>query len=325
MKTKPECPLASMADEISEICSRTFQKAQPDGTCSRTFHVPLIANLDGELDIFPSVPRDYQIGLFSKPGKYPVTARFSNSFFSNEYYPDARGMALKIRDVDGPVCEDAPAGEHNITLLNQPTFIARHGEDMLAFVRKMDGVKGITPFNIAPPTYTFPGWNPARARWGFVKGLLYTVFQSMRYRDLAQYRYYSVAPYRLGEGAMKYRFSPASRPLGQGRTLRERLHSHLLKAPLAFDFFIQPKTLETDWVDDLFQEWKSPSHLVGRLTFPAHDIFKAAIFEDGEKLSYNPWHCLKAHEPLGSINALRRVAYRDSGVRRGAIFAGGPG
>lgn len=308
-----------MADEISAICSGTFQQAQPDGTYLRTFHIPLLANVNGELEIFPSVPDEYRLGLFSGPNRYPVTVRFSNSFFANDYYPDARGMAIKIRNVAGPVSEDAPPGEHNITLLNQATFIARDSEDMLAFVRKMDGVKKITPANIAPPTYIFPGWNPAKARLGFVKGMLYTVYQSLRYRDLAQYHYYSVSPYRLGVGAMKYRFSPASTPLGKGRTLRERLHSHLLQAPLAFDFFIQPKILERDLVDDLFQAWQSPCHLVGRLTFPAHDILRVAIFEEGEKLSYNPWHCLEAHAPLGSINALRRVAYRNSSVRRGLL------
>jgi hypothetical protein len=30
----------------------------------------------------------------------------------------------------------------------------------------------------------------------------------------------------------------------------------------------------------------------------------------GERLSFSPWHGLKAHEPLGAINRARRQVYR---------------
>jgi len=315
---KTTCPFSAMADEISNICSGTFQKIQSDGTYRRTFHAALLANVAGELEIFPSIPDHYRLGLFLEAKKYPVTARFSSSLFANENYPDARGMALKIHHVSGAVCDDAPEGEHTIVTINQPTFIAQDAEDMLAYMRKMDGVKALSPLNIAPPTYTFPSLNPAKARWGFVKAMLYTLSQYFQRRDLAQYHYYSISPYRLGESAMKYEFRPASQPVGKGRTLRERLHSHLLQAPLEFDFFIQPKTLETDLVDNLFQVWQSPAYRVGRLTFPVQDFLQAALFEAGEQLSYNPWYCLEAHEPLGSINALRREVYKNSALRRGS-------
>jgi hypothetical protein len=33
-------------------------------------------------------------------------------------------------------------------------------------------------------------------------------------------------------------------------------------------------------------------------------------------LSFNPWHCLADHQPLGSIMRLRRAAYRTSSVFR---------
>ncbi|POZ54026.1 hypothetical protein [Methylovulum psychrotolerans] len=313
---KTTCPFAAMADEINSICAKTFQKIQPDGSYRRTFHAPLIANLEGELEIFSAVPTPYRLGLFLEPKTYKVTARFSSSLFANENYPDARGMALTIHAVSGPVCEEAPEGEHTIVTINQPTFIARDAEDMLAFMRKMDGVKELTPFNVAPPTYTFPSLNPLKARWGFVQAMLCTLGQAFRRRDITQYQYNSLSPYRLGTSAMKYQFRPASTPMGKGRTLRERLHSHLLQTDLVFDFFIQPKTLATDLVDDLFQVWQSPTHLVGRLTFPVQDILATALFTEGERLSYNPWHCLQAHEPLGSINALRRVVYKNSALRR---------
>jgi hypothetical protein len=42
------------------------------------------------------------------------------------------------------------------------------------------------------------------------------------------------------------------------------------------------------------------------------DLAKATktMVDLGENMSFNPWHGLKAHEPLGPINETRRVVYR---------------
>lgn len=323
MGGRASCPLSAAAEEISGICARTFQTRRPDGRYGRTFHAPLIANLAGELEIHADLPAAYRLGLFARAARYPVAIRFSSSFFTRSYYPDARGLAIKVFQVDGPVLPGGPPAEHNITLLNQPTFIARDADDMLDYVRRMDGVKRLTPLNLAPPGYTFPGGNPFAVRWGFVKGLLDTLSRSLRGRDLARYDFFSVSPYRLGDTAMKYGLRPACPPLGQGKDLRQRLHTHLLRGPLVYDLLIQPRTLANDALDDHFQAWKSPFIPVGRLIVPRHDMLQADIFEAGEAYSYTPWHCLQAHEPLGSINALRCLAYAASAARRGARGADG--
>lgn len=317
MKSRASCPFSAAAEEISAICARTFQTPRPDGRYGRTFHDSLIANLRGEMEIHADVPAPYRWGLFARAATYPAAIRFSTSFFSRPYYPDARGMAIKLFQVDGPVLDGGPAGEHNITLLNQPTFIARDAGDMLDYLRRMDGVGRLTPMNIVPPGYVVPGGNPFATRWGFLKGLLDTLYRGIRHRDLACYDYFSVSPYRLGDTAMKYALRPAGPPLGRGRDLRQRLHSHLLRGPLIYDLLIQPRTLEQDDLEDHYQTWKSPFIPVGRLTIPRHDMLQADIFQAGEAYSYNPWHALQAHEPLGSINALRCLAYADSAARRG--------
>jgi|GEM_PF-3488750 len=69
------CPFTAMADQISDICAKTFQKIQPDGSCClRTFHTPLVANLEGEPETYASLTDQYRRGLFAEPGNYPVTA-----------------------------------------------------------------------------------------------------------------------------------------------------------------------------------------------------------------------------------------------------------
>jgi hypothetical protein len=58
---------------------------------------------------------------------------------------------------------------------------------------------------------------------------------------------------------------------------------------------------ETPWV----QEWIR----VGRLTIPRQTFLSAKQLEFCENLSFNPWHALEAHRPIGAINAMRKYAY----------------
>lgn len=62
--------------------------------------------------------------------------------------------------------------------------------------------------------------------------------------------------------------------------------------------------------------WKSPVHVVGTLEIPPQDV--ADTIALGEALTFSPWNCLAAHEPLGSINTLRQDAYAASAANRGA-------
>ena len=84
---------------------------------------------------------------------------------------------------------------------------------------------------------------------------------------------------------------------------------------MGFDFYLQPRLNEEDPIDDACKVWKSPVFRVGHL-----EIFPQQVettVELGDKLAFNPWNCLVAHEPLGSINALRKEAYRASAENRG--------
>jgi len=69
-------------------------------------------------------------------------------------------------------------------------------------------------------------------------------------------------------------------------------------------------------VEDASIEWPeevSPHQPIGRITLPPQeaDSPERRAYSD-ETLSFNPWHCLAAHQPLGSIMRLRKEAYRAS-------------
>ena len=79
-------------------------------------------------------------------------------------------------------------------------------------------------------------------------------------------------------------------------------------------------------IDDPTEPWsqlKSPFKPVATLTIPRQVFWPAPgmprtiseataeMVELGENMSFNPWHSLKEHEPLGGINLARRRIYSE--------------
>ncbi|MBO6519581.1 MAG: hypothetical protein JJ900_01710 [Rhodospirillales bacterium] len=320
--SRPEtCPVdPADRDELLAICKRTFQKPRPDGTLARQFHSKTHACLRATLTIDP--PDDPAVchGLFAKPGRYPALVRFSNSFFQDDAGPDARGMAIKLSGVAGDVCEGAPPGQQDFVLMNEAIGPARDAKEAMHLFRALDGIRKLTAAAVLAPRYLFPSILPWQARWRYFAFLCGSGFKHLRGHDLAQMTYNSVTPYRLGDGATKFLVRPdaaalARRPL-KGRDFCARLQAALDTGPIRFEFCLQPRANENDPIEDARIAWQSPVHVVGRLEIPPQDARTSIAL--GDQLAFSPWNCVAAHEPLGSVNALRRDAYAASAANRGA-------
>ncbi len=66
-------------------------------------------------------------------------------------------------------------------------------------------------------------------------------------------------------------------------------------------------------IEDASVQWpedQSPYVSVARILIPAQDAWSAdrvSLVE--ERMSFNPWHALAAHRPLGAMNRVRRTVY----------------
>lgn len=321
MNRPTSCPVdPAQRDELLAICERTFQRPEADGTLPRQFHRKTHACLRAVLTIDPPDDPAVRHGLFARPGRYDTLVRFSNSFFAEDDHPDARGLALKVTGVDGAVCDGAPPGQQDFVLMNAETGPARNADEAMSLFRALDGLRRATISAVAAPRYLFPSLLPWRARWRYLLFLGESGLQHLRGFDLAQLAYGSVTPYRLGDGATKFALVPdaaarARRP-AKGKSLAGRLQAALDSGPIRFDFRLQPRVLDSDPMEDVRRAWRSPTVTVGSLEIPPQDV--AATVALGDRLTFSPWNCLAAHEPLGSINALRRAAYAASAANRGA-------
>ena len=78
------------------------------------------------------------------------------------------------------------------------------------------------------------------------------------------------------------------------------------------DFMVQPRTSAELSIEDSMTEWteqQAPFYKVATIRIPrqAFDTQEQNTF--CEQLSFNPWHALPEHRPLGLTNRLRKVIY----------------
>lgn len=320
--SRPEsCPVdPADRDELLAICRRTFQRPRPDGSLTRQFHAKTHCCLKATLTIDPPDDPAVRHGLFARPGRFPALVRFSNSFFDDDAHPDVRGLAIKLTGVEGEVCDGAPPGQQDFVLMNEAIGPARNASEALHLFRALDGIRKVTAAAAMAPRYLFPSLLPWRIRWRYFAFLSISGLRHLLGRDLGQTTYNSVTPYRLGDGATKFVVRPdkvaTARRSAKGRNFGEKLQATLDAGPMGFEFCLQPRVLDSDPIEDARRAWKSPIHVVGRLEIAPQDV--AATVALGDRLTFSPWNCLADHEPLGSVNALRRWAYAASAANRGA-------
>ena len=136
--------------------------------------------------------------------------------------------------------------------------------------------------------------------------------------------YFSVTPYQHGVGesrkAIKFSSSPCeerSKEEAQDQSspnfLRHAMQDRLQGEEACFDFKIQTRPDASFEVEDVVKEWdaeKAPFVPVGQIIIPKQLFDTAVLNEACEKMTYNPWHTIAEHKPLGTINRMRRVVYQ---------------
>ena len=263
----------------------------------------------------------YRFGVFEKPAQYHAWIRFS----SGKEYPhpdsdrDARGMAIKIMSVPGKKLLEAdgvpPAMTQDFVLMNATQFFIRNVDEYAAFTKALSSGLGLG----AQMEYFTGGWpipNPFRSHpremWLALKTL------KPAPDSLLNTNFYSVSAYKLGpELNVKYSARPCAKT-GAAKVdrsdpnfLRKEMAAHLANAGACFDFMVQPQIKGKNMpVEDTTVEWSekdSPFVPLARLDIPAQQ------FEQNndvcENLSFNPWHSLPEHRPIGIMNRLRKAVY----------------
>jgi hypothetical protein len=165
-------------------------------------------------------------------------------------------------------------------------------------------------------------WNPLHWHWREMLAVAQIAGQLPAHP--ASNTYFSMAPIRFGKYVAKYRAKPAGerhesylqlvkRLASESDAMRLALEETLQTQEVLFDFQVQLRTSEqTMPIEDASVEWpesESPYRTVAHLLLPRQEIDLLRQQVALQNLSFNVWHALTAHRPLGGINRVRRWAY----------------
>jgi hypothetical protein len=293
--------------------------------------------LRGELTVYPDLPPEFRQGLFATPSTYPVIARISTA--GGEIRSDQvhllRGMAIKVLGVHGPkVLSEDDGVAQDFLLVNKPTIAfgdVRAYRDAMPLVAtlakapdialKVTGVlaravaRVLNTVHVAPPkpveVFAVPN--------NHILGQTFHTMGALRYGDYIAKL--SAAPFSESVRALVDR--PVEGELGDD-ALRKLVvdffasnsAEYELRGQLCRDLTVMP-------VEDASKLWPdstsphhpiaSPHQPIAKITFPAQNADSPArrAYAD-DVLSFNPWHALADHRPLGSINRVRIKAYEAS-------------
>jgi len=263
----------------------------------------------GTFEVLSGLPEPVRHGVFAEPRTYPLWVRFGGP---GPYSPpDIRdagllSLGVKLMGVEGPKLLDDEAETQDFTCLSSPTFTT---PDVIENVKLQRWVRrGMGGFYFVNPS------DPH---------LLDAIMQGLWARantSPLEVRYWSTVPYLLGEGqAMQYQVHPRSsartrvpkRP--EANYLRQAMARTLSERAVEFDFKVQlqtdPHQMPIENASVVWSERRSRPITVARMRLPVQQFDSPEQLAFARSLSFQPWHSIAAHRPLGSQNRARRAIY----------------
>lgn len=313
-----EYPPANEAAFIEQMklamATAAAHPAGPNGTALRQGHSYMHGCVGASFVVEPNLPDALRVGVFKTPATFAAWIRFSNASAipakTADSQPDMRGMGIKLLGVPGDKILDAQqhATTQDFSLLTSPTFTSRSAEEFVGFV------KAVTSPNPADAGAYFG--NPAN---GALVGRLMAANAPCRH--VLEASFWSTTPYRFGdEGngarAVKYHVRPSApksyevASTTDNNYLRQNLARTLSEQAVSFDFCVQfQEDAATMPIEDPTVAWSSPFIKLATITLPVQQFDTPERDSFGQNLSFNPWHSLPEHRPLGGINRARRSVY----------------
>ena len=311
-------------DTLRMISETTFKDS---GHALRSVHAKGQGLLRGQLEIMPDLPEHLAQGLFSKAGIHKVAMRFST--IPGDILDDSisvpRGLAIKVSDVEGErLSASGEEATQDFVMVNSPAFAAPTAKAFLNNLKplakttdKAEHLKKV----LASALY---GVEAMLEAVGGESSLLKSLGGHPRTHILGE-TFYSQAAIRYGDYIAKFGLFPASEDIvaltgasldakGGPDVIRDSVRNFTLNNSPVWEFKVQLcADLAHMPVEDASKPWDealSPYETVAYLTCEPQDAWtEQNIREIDDCMAFSPWHCLKAHQPLGSVMRVRKQAY----------------
>jgi hypothetical protein len=316
LKIAEEKPLPGEEEFLDSIIS-SFEKQMrglwKPGGFERGGNTKTQGIVRGEFTVHDDLPAELRHGIYAKGQTFRAWVRFSGP--GPYITPDIddvgfMSISIKLMRVPGPKLMEEEKFTLDMFGVSTPTFVT---PDTKANAQlQKESLKNAQIYYFL---------NLGRSH------LLDLIMQSLWIKTQSspfEAPYFSCVPYLLGEDrAMQYSIWPKTKkrtpiprlPLRPPDDyLRRAMVASLAERDVEFDVRLQLQTdshlmpIENNAV--LWPEKISPRISVATLRIPRQTFDSPGQMEFAKKLSYNPWHTIAEHRPLGNQSRARRRMYR---------------
>lgn len=356
-------------DEIIARVAAAFvrdTRALPEnaGRNDPSFHEPHWGHstglLRGTLDIdqVDALPEQFRVGLFAENESYPVICR--PNFIKDKKLRLAAGrIAIKLKYPEPVPNVDAPGGTaHELDLLLVEGSPDVNGPGHVFFTRDARTLAMLG--TVVPPSREAPRTLLTPANWPLFARFAKEIRRAMSFAGRppatttgwAGKAYYSLGPFALGDGAMKFCIRPRQThvigPVDAGKGDPALRHRAAMEAWVAagedavFDLCVQLATpacipqpgrgdppkevMAAEYCDLQWDEAASPYVKVGTFTFPASTQADLSREFPWSPLQFNAWNTLPSMQPLGQAFRARKYAHKaHAEVRMKHLYGTEPG
>ncbi len=266
----------------------------------------------GEFIVHDGLPEHMRRGIYARPQAFKCWVRFSGP--GPYITPDIEdvgfmSISIKLMGVPGPKLLDEEQHTLDMFGVSTPTFVTPDAKAN-AQLQKWS-VKNAQIFY-------FLDWRDSHVL-DLVMQSLFIKTQSSPFEA----PYFSCVPYLMGEGqAMQYSVWPISKrrtpiprlPLRPPDDyLRQAMVDTLSEGDVELQIRVQmqtdPHLMPIENAAVLWPEKLSPRVPVATLRIPRQKFDSPAQMEFAKRLSYNPWHTIAEHRPLGNQSRARKRMY----------------
>ena len=346
----------------SAVASDTLRRPKNASHDDPTFHEPHWGHtsglLRGELviDRIENLPAAFRVGLFAVEADYPVVARCGVTKDPVLGFSVNR-IALKLETPTPVPNVHAESGTaHELDLLLVEGEPRENGDGHVFFAR--DGRQLDLATSIKPPSSrtlkALSNWRNLQAllwvRANVARGMKHARRAPTNSTGWAGKPYYSLGPFALGDGMMKFNLTPLQpHPVEEadpmtgdfGAVSKARMDGWLAAGEDArFTLGVQiatpdcipepgrndpPKSvMAAEYCDLHWDEAVAPYIPVGTLTLHADDAINDHLTAGA--IQFNAWNTLPEMRPLGQLFRMRKAVHRaHSDARVTHLFSGTPG
>jgi hypothetical protein len=301
-----------LGHEITRRMCEFMLRHYAGGIAQRAGNTKTHGLLRAELEVLPELSSKLAKGIFQPGRTYKAWVRVAGP---GPFAPpdlDDNGIlsfSVKLMGVEGAKLLVDEQWTQDFTAISAPTFTTPDARENLKLQERIgDGT----------PALYFLNFRDSHLLDAIMQGLF-----ARAHGNPLDLEYHSCVPYLLGEGqAMKFLFRPKTRqgtkiPKHPGPVyLREAMQATLAERAVEFDMLVQlqthPRQMPIENAAVIWPEWLSPLQPVARLRIPAQGFDCSAQMAFDRHLSFNPWHALAEHRPMGNQNRVRRRIYLET-------------